>query len=82
VRFYSRLKKIKKEQFREIVAASDFHPCLLCLSTTCHNCEVKNDDEVYCVKCVNTIANIHSDQIEIVKSALARKPSREPAARK
>ena len=79
VRFFGRLKKVKKEQFREVVPGSQFLSCSLCQSTTCHNCEVKNDDEFFCVKCVDTIATIYSEQIEGVKLSLARKPSREPA---
>ena len=58
LRFYHSLKTIHKKQINGIVKISEFNSCLKCCSVTCHHCEVSNDADVYCVKCVDSMSAV------------------------
>lgn len=73
VKFFGSLRKVKDTQICAAGDFSTFSACSLCGSTLCRHCDVVNEDDRYCVSCVQKIGDLYLSKNDEVKDALARK---------
>jgi len=76
VKFFGRLYKIYSAEISAVLHSPTTVSCKICTLKCCEKCHITNDEDYFCMSCVNEIYEVYREKKEDVKDALLRKATR------